>query len=230
VDPDGGHTDGGLFGLATSALGVAASPTRDQVIVAQGPPLDSRVNAFSATGSLLRLLTHQSVYGDDAPSVSPDGARVIVHRAGYTGAENRASSLVVVPSTGGTETVVPASSGLGAPSWTPDGTAVLAAQDSGAGLVKVALATGARTALPDTAGSRSPAISRTGRVAYLRQVAGGDEIRLTSLTGGASTRVGLHDGLYDLDWDPSGSWLAATGGPYGGPQHTYVYNLSLIHI
>jgi hypothetical protein len=55
---------------------------------------------------------------------------------------------------------------------------------------------------------------------------GTDEIRLTSLTGGTTTRLGTHDGLWDLDWDPAGRGLAATGGPYGGIEHTYVYDLA----
>lgn len=225
-DPDGGHTDGGLFGSGATATetatGVAFSSARDRVIVSK--PLAGMVDAFSATGSLLRRLTSQPGYGDDGPAVSPDGARVIVQRAGYTGSQTRDSSLVLVPANGGTETVVPRSAGLYAPSWTPDGTAVLTAQISGADLVEVTIATGARTLLPGTKGGRSPAVSRTGRVAYVVRVGVVDEIRLTSLTGGTSTRLGSHNGLYDLDWDPTGRWLAATGGFYGSPEHTYVYD------
>lgn len=228
LDPDGGTTAAEPFVIGSwsgiSTVGVAFSPARDKVIVAQGPA-SGWIEAFSVTGSPLRFLSSQPLFGDDGPAVSPDGARVIVQRVGYAGSETRDSSLVLVPTIGGAETVVPASSGLRAPSWTPDGTAVLAEQHSGAGLVKVALGTGARTALPGTTGGRSPAVSRTGRVAYLvRGADGNDEIRLTSLAGGASTRIGLHDGLYELAWDPSGRWLAATGGPYGNPEHTYVYD------
>jgi hypothetical protein len=91
----------------------------------------------------------------------------------------------------------------------------------------VAVRSGARQALTGTTGGRSPAVSRTGRLAYIVGTPDGtDEIRLTSLSGGTSTRLGIHDRLWDLEWDPSGRWLAATGGPYESPQHTYVYDTS----
>jgi len=227
LDPDGGTTAAEPFVIGSSSgistVGVAFSPARDKVVVAQGPAT-GWIEAYSTTGSPLRFLSSQPLFGDDGPAVSPDGARVISQRLGYTGSETRDSSLVLVPTIGGAETVVPTSSGLRAPSWTPDGSAVIAELHSGAGLVKVALGTGARTPLPGTNGGRSPAVSRTGRVAYITRVGGGDEIRLTSLAGGASTRIGLHDGVYELAWDPSGRWLAATGGLYGNPEHTYVYD------
>jgi hypothetical protein len=230
LNPDGGNTDGGLFGSALSASGVAFSPVRDRVIASYS--LAGRVEALSGTGSLLRVLTLQPVFGDDGPAVSPDGARVMLHRAGYTGSETRDSSLVLVPAVGGAETVVPASSGLSAPDWTPDGTAVVAVQNWKS-LVRVAPATGARTPLPGTALGSSPfeeisavSVSRMGRVAYAATVPGGGrvDIRLTSLTGGTFTLLGAQDALWDLAWDPSGRWLAATGGPYESPQHTYVYD------
>jgi hypothetical protein len=225
LDPDGGHSDGGLFGARKSAVGVASSPTRDKVVVAFGPFTGS-VDTLTAKGDPTRSLTIQPLFGDDGPAVSPDGVRVVVHRAGYSGPEVRDSSLVIVPTGGGSETAVPASSGLSAPSWTPDGAAVVAAQDSGAGLVKVAVPSGARTPLPGTARGRAPSISRTGRVAYIWRdpAAGTDEIRLTSLDGAATSRLGIHDGLWDLAWDPTGRWLAATGGPYGSTEHSYVYD------
>lgn len=237
LDPDGGTTAAEPFDIGfgsrpgTSTVGVAFSPVRDKVIVAQGPAAGS-IWTYSPTGSALHTLSSQPLFGDDGPAVSPDGARVIVHRAGYTGSETRDSSLVLIPTIGGAETVVPASSGLSAPDWTPDGTAVIAVQNWKS-LVRVAPATGARTPLPGTALGSSPfeeisavSVSRTGRVAYAATVPGGGrvDIRLTSLTGGTFTLLGAQDALWDLVWDPSGRWLAATGGPYGSPQHTYVYD------
>ena len=222
VDPDGGHTDGELFGSGLPASDVAVSPVRDKVVIAY--PGDRLVESFSTTGSLLRLLTNPPAVGDDSAAVSPDGVSVMVHSPVYADPQIHESTLALVPAAGGPRTVVPASSGLGSPSWVPDGTAVLAGQASGAGLVRVVPATGARTPVPGTTGGRSPAVSRTGKVAYLATVAGGTEIRVTSLAGGAYTSVGIQDGLYDLDWDPSGRWLVATGGLYGTTPHTYVYD------
>jgi Fibronectin type III domain/FG-GAP-like repeat len=222
VDPDGGHTDGELFGEGRRSSSVAVSPVRDRVVIAYR---DERyLESFSTTGSLLRLLTNQPVVGDDQPAVSPDGVSVIAVSPLYADPQTHESSLALVPAAGGPRTVVPASSGLASPSWVPDGTAVLVAQTSGAGLVKVVPSTGARTPVPGTTGGRSPAVSRTGKIAYLATVTGGTEIRVTSLAGGAYTSVGIQDGLYDLDWDPSGRWLAATGGLYGNTPHTYIYD------
>jgi len=39
LDPDGGNTDGGLFGTALTASGVAVSPVRDRVIASYSPAL-----------------------------------------------------------------------------------------------------------------------------------------------------------------------------------------------
>jgi hypothetical protein len=227
LDPDGGHTDGGSFGARTSAVGVAFAPSRDRVVLARGPG-DGWLETATVTGAGVHRLSYQPLFGDDDPAVSPDGTRFVLHRLGYSGPETRESSLIVAPLTGGTLFTVPASAGLSGPSWTPDGTAVVAAQDSGAALVTVTVATGKRVPLAGTTGGRAPAVSRTGRLAYIWRdaVSGSDEIRLTSLTGGAQRRLAVHDGLWDLDWDPTGRWLAATGGPYGEAQHTYVYDLA----
>ncbi|GAA1250464.1 hypothetical protein [Oryzihumus leptocrescens] len=224
IDPDGGTTDGGLFGPATAVNGVAVSPTRDRVVVQRG---NGDTLSYSPSGvQLSGVFYNDSVVPDDGVSVSPDGSRVVLHAPGTFQSVTRPSSLVLVPIGPGSVSTVPTSDGLSGPSWTPDGTALLAGEDSGAGLVRIDPATGVRATVPDTAGARSPAVSRTGRVAYLKWNYDHDELRLTGLSGGPSTLIGAFPGLNALSWDPTGRWLAATGGTYGQPQRTYVYDLT----
>lgn len=223
-DADGGSTNGGVFGTRTGPTdGIATSPTRTAVVVGNGP-WDGAVQLRGPTGEVTRTLTVGSVYADRDPDVSPDGATVALLRLGYNGSGN--SSLIIVPTAGGTPTAVPGSEGLVNPAWTPDGAALLANDGSGAGIVRINPVTGSRTTLPGTAGAIAVAVSRTGRLAYVYDWPSGPaQIRVTTLTGGSFTLVGTHAGASDLSWDPTGQWLAVTGGPYGEPQTTSLFDL-----
>lgn len=225
-DADGGVTNGGMLGSGRSSTdGVAVSPTRDRIVVSEGPYAGS-VRVLGSSGDGVRILTSDSLVADRDPDVSPDGSTVVLLRPGYSGSQNRAASLVTVPVTGGPATVVPASAGLSRPAWTPDGAALVATTDSEAGLVRVNPVSGSRTPIPGTAGAAALAVSRSGRVAYaLTGWGGSGEIRVTTLSGGASTLVGTHAGATDLSWDPTGQFLAVTGAPYGDPPTTRLFDL-----
>lgn len=225
-DADGGVTNGGALGNRTvSTYGISTSPTRKAIVVADSP-FSGSVTLFGATGEMLRGLTYDPTFADAVPDVSPDGSKVVLFRAGYTGAQTRPSSLITVPVTGGPVTTVPNSAGLGMPVWTPDGATLIVATGANSGLVRVNPTTGTRTSIAGTTGARVAAVSRTGRLAFaLTDWNGSGEIRITSLTGGASTLVGTHPGASDLSWDPTGQWLAITGGPYGHPPTTQLFDL-----
>jgi hypothetical protein len=225
-DADGGATNGGTFGpRKVTADGIATSPTRQAVIVADGP-WGGSVRVLGATGVQARTLTIDPDFADTDPHVSPDGSRVALLRPGYTGAKNRPSSLVVVPTAGGSAAAVPKSQGLSNPVWTLDGAALLATADDGAGVVRIELATGARTTIPGTKAAAAVAVSATGRLAYaLTGFNGSGQVRATTVAGGSSTLVGTHAGATDLSWDPTGRWLAATGAPYEQTPTTSVFDL-----
>lgn len=225
-DADGGVTNGGTLGnRAASTEGIATSPTRKAIAVSEGP-YNGYVRLLGPAGDLLRSLTYDPTFADGDPDVSPDGSKVVLLRRGYTGPQNRPSSLITVPTSGGTPTEVPSSAGLSNPIWTPDGHALIAAADSGTALVRVDPTTGSRTSIPGTTGASAVSVSRAGRLAYaLTGWGGSGEIRLTSLIGGASTLVGTHPGASDLSWDPTGQWLAVTGGHYGDPPTTQLFDL-----
>lgn len=225
-DAEGGVTNGGtLGGRRGSTDGIAVSPTRTTIVVSEGP-YSGYVRRLGPSGNLLGSLTYDSSFADADPDVSPDGSTVALLRRGYSGAQNRPSSLITVPTAGSEAAVVPSSEGLSTPVWTPDGTALIATADSGAGLVRVNPTTGSRTAVPGTTGAAAVAVSRTGRLAYaLTGWGGSGEIRVTTLSGGASTLVGTHAGATDLSWDPTGQWLAVTGAPYGETPVTRLFDL-----
>lgn len=224
-DADGGVTNGGLFGRRTQTTdGIAVSPTRKSIIIADGP-YDGWVRDVGATGDGFRGLTHDPLFADAEPDVSPDGTTVALLRRGYSGAQNRPSALITVPVTGGEPTVVPNTTGLSKPVWTHDGTALIASTETGP-LVRVNPATGARTSIPGTTAAAAAAVSRTGRLAYaLTGWGGSEQIRVTTLNGGTSTLVGTHPGATDLSWDPTGQWLAVTGAPYGDAPITQLFDM-----
>lgn len=220
-DADGGVTNGGVLGgRAVATDGIATSPTRTAIVVSDGFP-GGNVRVHGPAGDELRWLTSYRDYADADPDVSPDGSKVVLVRR-----DPAAVSLITVPVSGlSGPTVVPNSAGLLKPVWSPDGGALIAATESGP-LVRVNPSTGARTSISGTTGAAAVAISRTGRLAYaLTGWGGSGQIRVTTLAGGSSTLVGLHEGATDLSWDPTGSWLAVTGAPWGEAPSTQLFDM-----
>ncbi|WP_426564803.1 choice-of-anchor D domain-containing protein [Angustibacter sp. McL0619] len=225
--PDADGTDGSaLNGVPTYS--VAASPSRSLLVTSEQESGYFRLVVRSPMGALVRVLTDGEAVDDIEPAVSPDGRTVM-----FTRWSGETSHLMTVPVAGGQVYEMPDSSDLGHPSWLPDGTGVVAADQrvvvSGPqfGLVRWTTATGRRSAIAGTAGAYAPVVSRTGTLVYLltNEVSGRDEVHSTTLSGGAGTVIAGSDWLDDVAWDPTGRWLALSSfAPWADHGTSLVYD------
>lgn len=204
-DAEGGGAEGAVV-QAGWRSGVDVSPARKTYASNDFFGSDIRVNTL--TGGLVGYLDTTGEYPQQ-PQFSPDGSSLAYVRSITAGAE--VTSLVTASASGTSRREVPGSTGLNSVTWTNDGRLVAGAAN-GSGLFLVSPTTGARTAIPGTTRGGWPAVSRTGRVAYIATGADGPatQITITSLTGGATTSIRIPSQAFDVTWDPTGRYLAAT--------------------
>lgn len=144
------------------------------------------------------------VHWDVDPALSPDGG-LIAYSHSSSDSESDAVLRVASLRTGGTVRAVPNSSGLTDPTFTPDGTALVAVKHDGAttSLVQIAIASGVRSELPGTEGLIEPAESTDGRLAAVRRLDDGSSELVVIPNGGAVHPVDLSNVPYGLNWHPS---------------------------
>jgi hypothetical protein len=215
INPDVGGSGAGLLPYSgfsgQPTLSVATSANRREYVTTEVRSGVPSLTVRDLVGHARPVTTDVAM---ESPEISPDGRTVIVSRGTAVASDGSTtpSALLTMPIAGGPLSTVPASQGLASPKWTPDGLSVVASQPGGS-LTRVNVATGARTALMGTQGAFGPAVSRTGSVAYLLQGGSGLEVRITGANGGSSRLLGtLAGSLSSLAWDPTGRWLAASGG------------------
>lgn len=204
-DAEGSGAEGAVVQTGWRS-GVDVSPARKTFASNDFFGSDIRVNTL--TGGFVGYIDTTGEFADQ-PQFSPDGSSLAYVRNLTAGAQ--VTSLVTAPASGSSRREVPGSTGLSSVTWTHDGRLVAGAAN-GAGLFLVSPTTGARTAIPGTTSGGWPAVSRTGRLAYIATGPDGPatQITITSLTGGPSTSIRIPSQAFDLTWDPTGRYLAAT--------------------
>ena len=162
-----------LNGAGTAGLTLA----RNQSVLAyaayagsDSPPTKSNVctaNVDASPGTAFCSGTDTSTQWDTAPSLSPDGKRVVFTHASAPGA---ATTLEVASTTTGAKAgAVPNSVGLRDATFNAAGTGLVAVQSAGVSTELVSLSlTGTRTVIPASAGLREPDVAADGRIVAVR--------------------------------------------------------------
>lgn len=106
------------IGVAGCALPRPDPACRDAIVFDSDRAGRSNVYRVSPAGGPAHLLTSESSAGDYSrvPDLSPDGRRVV-----FQGKRGDVEGLFVMACTGGVATILPRTTGAGAPAWSPDG-------------------------------------------------------------------------------------------------------------
>ena len=162
-----------LSGAGTAGLTVA----RNQSVLAyaadigpDSPPTKSLIctaNVDASPGSAFCSGSDTSTQWDTAPSLSPDGKRVVFAHASEPGAPTTLE--IASTATGAKAIAVPNSSGLRDATFNATGTALVAVESAGGSTELVSLGlTGTRTVIPASAGLSDPDVAADGRIVAVR--------------------------------------------------------------